>query len=58
MTLGDAILEYRAKNNLSMRQFAERAGISLQTVNYIEKGLQKPNRTTEAKIKLVLKGEK
>ena len=58
MTLGEAILEYRARNNLSMRQFAEKCGISLQTVNYVEKGLQKPSRLTKEKIMLVLKGEK
>ncbi len=58
MTLSEAIVEYRARNNLSMKKFAEKCGISLQTVNYIEKGLQKPNRLTTQKIMLVLKGEK
>lgn len=58
MELKDAIVQYRAIHNMSMKEFAQRAQISLQTVNYIEKGLQKPSRLTKEKIMLVLKGEK
>lgn len=58
MEFKDAILQYRALHNMSMKEFAKRAGISLQTVNYVEKGLQKPSRLTKEKIMLVLKGEK
>ena len=58
MELKDAILEYRARHNLSMKAFAEKCNLSLQTVHYVEKGLQKPTRLTEKKIMLVLKGEK
>lgn len=58
MELKDAILKYRAMHNMSMKEFAKRAGVSLQTVNYVEKGLQKPSRVTTEKIMLVLKGEK
>lgn len=54
MELKDAILEYRAKHNISMKEFAARCGISLQTVMYVERGLQKPNRFTAKKIMLVL----
>lgn len=58
MELKDAILRYRAMNSMSMKEFAKKAGISVQTVNYVEKGLQKPGRLTTEKIMLVLKGEK
>ena len=58
MELKDAILKYRAQNNMSMKEFAKRCGISLQTAQYVERGLQKPNRLTLTKIMLVLKGEK
>lgn len=58
MELKDAILKYRATNNMSMKEFAKKAGISLQTAMYVEKGLQKPSRLTTEKIMLVLKGEK
>lgn len=58
MELKDAILKYRAMHSMSMKEFAKKAGVSLQTVNYVEKGLQKPGRLTTEKIMLVLKGEK
>lgn len=58
MEIKDAILKYRAMNNMSMKDFAKKAGLSIQTVNYVEKGLQKPGRLTTEKIMLVLKGEK
>lgn len=58
MELKDAILRYRALNGMSMKEFAKKVGISVQTVNYVEKGLQKPGRLTTEKIMLVLKGEK
>ena len=57
MTLAEAIIEYRAKNNISLQEFAERCKISIMTASYIERGLQKPNRLTTKKIMLVLKGE-
>ncbi len=57
MTLPEAIIEYRAKHNISMQEFANRCKISLQTAMYVERGIQKPNRLTTKKIMLVLKGE-
>lgn len=55
MTLSEAIIEYRARENISMKEFARRCNISLQTAMYVERGLQKPNRVTLKKIMLVLK---
>lgn len=57
MTLSKAILMYRAKHNVSMREFAQQCGITLQTVYNIETCGQKPSRVTKAKIELVIGGE-
>jgi len=57
MDLREAMLEYRARHDMSMREFAEKCNLSIQTINYVEKGLQKPSRLTLKKIMLVLKGE-
>ena len=54
--LADAIVNYRAKYRLSQREFAERAGVSLQTICNIETGQQEPSRVTVAKIMLVING--
>ena len=56
--LADAIVLYRAKHGLSQRKFAEKAGVSLQTICSMENGLQSPTRLTEAKIRLVLDADK
>lgn len=55
--LAKKILAYRAKYNISARQFAEKCKLSLQTVYSIENGLQHPNKLTRLKIENVLKGE-
>ncbi len=55
--LADKIVMYRAKHRLSQRQFAEKCGLSLQTVNNIETGIAEPTRVTVAKIMLVIDGE-
>lgn len=57
MKLSKAMLMYRAKNRMNMKQFAEKAGITMQTVYNIESAGQKPSRVTRAKIELVLNGE-
>lgn len=58
MDIANKMLEYRAKHNLSQSKFAELCGITTQTVNSIENGIQTPSKLTETKIKLVVeKGE-
>ena len=57
MTLGERILRYRAKEGISQAEMAKRCRISLQAINYIERGRQKPSRLTTAKIEMVLKEE-
>lgn len=54
MKLKEAIVMYRAKANISMRQFADRCGVTMQTIYNIESVGQKPSRVTRAKIMLVL----
>lgn len=52
--LAKNMINYRARHRISMRAFAEKCGVSLQTIYSIENGLQTPSRVTEAKINLVL----
>ena len=54
MELKDEMIEYRAKERISQRELAERVGVSLQTINSIENGLQQPSKLTRAKIYLVI----
>ena len=56
-TLAERILEYRAKHDMSAKEFAEKCKLSLQTVYSIENGLQVPSKITRLKIENVLKGE-
>lgn len=55
MTLQSEMIEYRAKHRMSQKVFAEKCGVSLQTINSVENGLQKPSKVTEAKIMMVIK---
>ena len=57
MSLGEKMFEYRARHRLSMRAFAEKCGLSLQTVWSVEAGLQNPTQMTQRKIELVIEGE-
>jgi transcriptional regulator with XRE-family HTH domain len=57
MTLKDAIIRYRAVNNVSMRDFAAKCGVSMQTIYNIEAVGQNPSRITREKIKMVLGDE-
>ena len=56
MTLADEMIEYRAKNRISQRELAKRAGVTLQTIWYIENG-KVPTKITEAKVRLAMKEE-
>ena len=57
MTLAKAILMYRAKNRMNMKEFAEKCGVTPQTIYNIESVGQKPSRVTRAKIELILGDE-
>ena len=51
----DKVLEFRAKHNMSMEQFAKLSNLTSQTVWGIETGIQTPSRLTKAKIDLAIK---
>ena len=57
MTLAKAIVMYRAKRNISMKEFAALCGVTMQTIYNIEAVGQKPSRVTRAKIEMVLGDE-
>lgn len=56
-TLQDRMLDYRARNGISQRELARRCGLSVQTINSVENGLQVPTKLTERKICLIIDGE-
>ena len=58
MTLQEKMLEYRAKHRLSQEKLAHLCGLSLQTVNSVENGLQNPTKLTERKIRIVIEEDK
>lgn len=51
--LAKRILAYRAKHNISAREFAKMCKLSLQTVYSIENGIQTPSKITRLKIEHV-----
>ena len=53
--LGKRMLEYRARHDIPAKELARRCGITVQTVYYIENGLQTPQKVTRIKIENVLK---
>lgn len=58
MTLGQRLLDYRAKNDLSMAELAEKCKISKQTIFLIEKYDANVTPLTRSKIELVIGAEK
>ena len=54
MTLQERMVEYRAKERINQQELGERCGLSKQTINSIENGIQEPSRVTVAKIELVI----
>lgn len=57
MTLGERIIKYRAKHNMTQVEFAKKAGLSTQTIYLIESELQNPKKITIAKIEMILEEE-
>lgn len=54
MTLQELMIDYRARKRISQTELAERVGVSLQTINSVENGTQKPSKITLRKILLVI----
>ena len=55
MSLGEQILEYRAKHNLSQEEFANLVQVNVMTINAIENDKRTPLRTTAKKIEMIIK---
>lgn len=55
--VGEYILTYRARHNLSQVQFGAKVGVTSQTIYSIEAKLQKPSKLTLEKIILTLEGD-
>lgn len=51
------MLNYRAKERISQAEMARRCGVTVQTINSVENGLQDPSKLTRKKIYLVIDGE-
>lgn len=54
MTLQEKMILYRARERITQTELAHQCGLSLQTINSVENGLQNPSKTTLAKILLVI----
>ena len=57
-TLAEEMIAYRARHNLSQSKFGDLCGVSVMTINFVERGLQNPSNLTAAKIRMVLDAEK
>lgn len=55
MELGEKILEYRARHNISQEDFANRAQVNVMTINSVENGKRTPTKLTMVKIERVLR---
>lgn len=54
MTLAEKMIYYRARERITQTELAKRCGVSLQTINSIEKGSQTPSKMTMLKILMVV----
>lgn len=52
MTLGERMLRYRARHNISQRELAEFLGTYHNNISRIESGKYKPHRANELKFNL------
>ena len=57
MTLPEQMKFYRARERISQKELARRCGVSLQTINSIETGVQHPSEITEIKIRMVIENK-
>jgi transcriptional regulator with XRE-family HTH domain len=55
--LVDLIVDYRVRNNLTMKKMAEKCGIAYPTLVYLENGKRTPHRTIVRKILNVIENE-
>jgi len=57
MNISDRILQYRAKNNLTQTEMAEKLGSSRELINKLENGKTEPSKMILIKMDLLEKGE-
>ena len=57
MNISDRILQYRAKNNLTQMEMAEKLGSSRELINKLENGEVEPSKMILIKMDLLEKGE-
>lgn len=57
MNISDRILQYRAKNNLTQFEMAEKLGVSRELVNKLENEKIEPSKMILIKMDLLEKGE-
>ena len=55
MSLGDRVLEYRARHNISQEDFANLAHVNVMTINSVENKKRNPTKLTIVKIERVLR---
>lgn len=55
MELREKMIRFRAENNMSQKDFAKLCKLTVQTIHYVEKGLQNPTDLTRTKIELAMK---
>ena len=53
--LGERIIEYRARHNLSQEDFANMVQVNVMTISAIENDKRKPLRKTAKKIEMIMK---
>ena len=56
-SLSDMIINYRAKHDLNQEEFAQRCGLTKQTIGAIESGRHGITKLTRAKIMRVIESE-
>ena len=54
MTLSEKMIQYRAKENITQQELADRCNLSKQAVHLIETGKRNPSKVTKAKIEIVI----
>jgi DNA-binding XRE family transcriptional regulator len=52
--LQDRMVEYRAAHGMSQKDLANAVGVTLMTINQVEKGRQNPSKVTAAKIERII----
>ncbi len=55
MSLGERIIAYRARHNMSQEDFANLVKLNVMTISSVENGKHEPTKITAAKIDMFLR---